>query len=719
MNDFFNKLLMSEKISTPADIEHILLSLSPYMDTVKKWDAREKKSIEYYNIPAAFDIENTSFYENGEKRGCMYAWMLGIYGIAILGRTWTEFINTFNAISDILELSDKRRLIVYVHFLGHDFSYFNHYMKWENVFCIQSLKPLYALNDRGIEFRCSYMLSGYKLETVGNNLNTYKINKQVGLLNYNLKRHSATPLAEQEKKYCIYDVKVLNAYIMECIEQSGDITKIPLTKTGYVREYCRNACFYAPGESRKKSKKKRKYTDMMAGMVITSAEEYRAMKRSFQGGFVHGNILHIGEILTDALSMDLCSSYPAAMLSEQYPMTSGELIEDITREELKKSLDLYCCILDIEFYNIRPKIHYDNYISVSKCWRKEKTKINNGRLVSADMIGITITNIDFEIINKFYTWDGIKVLRLWRYKKGYLPKDFILSILDLYEKKTTLKGIPEKIIEYAGIKEMLNAAFGMAVQDPLNSDITFDDGDYFDNEDEIRHSDEEIQARIDKYNTSKNRFLFYPWGIFVTAYARRNIISAVLAIGEDYIYSDTDSVKFLHPEKHKQFFIDYNKSIVKKIAHCLDYYGIDKARLMPKTITGKNKPLGVFEIDGNYKTLKVLRSKCYLYEDEKGHIALTASGLSKEKTRDYIVHKYKNRVFEKFADGLEIRPDRTGKMTHTYINKEIQGTIRDYLGNEGEYHELSFTHLEPAPYVLGYTSEFTQFIYEMQSKRLK
>ena len=44
-------------------------------------------------------------------------------------------------------------------------------------------------------------------------------------------------------KYCENDIRVLMSYIQEKIEQDGDISKIPLTNTGYVRRYAREACF--------------------------------------------------------------------------------------------------------------------------------------------------------------------------------------------------------------------------------------------------------------------------------------------------------------------------------------------------------------------------------------------------------------------------------------------------------------------------------------------
>ena len=56
-----------------------------------------KKNITYYNIPASFDIETSSFRtyedEHGQevKRACMYIWQFGLNGSVIFGRTWDEF----------------------------------------------------------------------------------------------------------------------------------------------------------------------------------------------------------------------------------------------------------------------------------------------------------------------------------------------------------------------------------------------------------------------------------------------------------------------------------------------------------------------------------------------------------------------------------------------------------------------------------------------------
>jgi hypothetical protein len=87
---------------------------------------------------------------------------------------------------------------------------------------------------------------------------------------------------------------------------------------------------------------------------------------------------------------------------------------------------------------------------------------------------------------------------------------------------------------------------------------------------------------IHKYNESKGRFLFYPWGIWVTAYARRNLWSAILNVGNDYVYSDTDSIKALNFETHQPYIDAYNKEITFKLFKMMDYHQLNPSRLSPK-----------------------------------------------------------------------------------------------------------------------------------------
>lgn len=222
---------------TPDEIDKMI-------SDVRHWFRfARSKNVRYFNVPCAFDIETSSFYQNKEKRACMYEWTFGIFGAVMIGRTWEEFINVVNAIIRILDLNLEKRLIIYCHNFAYEFQWIRKWLTWDHVFALASRKPIYAVTPSGIEFRCSYLLTGYSLETTAKNLKMFDVKKRVGDLDYKLIRHSGTPLSDDEIGYCINDVRVVMADIMERMIDAGNIAKIPLTKTGYVRQYCRKKCY--------------------------------------------------------------------------------------------------------------------------------------------------------------------------------------------------------------------------------------------------------------------------------------------------------------------------------------------------------------------------------------------------------------------------------------------------------------------------------------------
>lgn len=703
MVEFRNLWQTSEQIHSPTEINQILDYLGE-MPTVTY------RKVTYYNISAAFDIETSSFYtDDNEKAAIMYEWTFGMNGIVIIGRTWDEFFNMLRIIAERLALSKDNRLVVYVHNLAYEFQFIRKHLNWLNVFSIEERKPIYALCDLGIEFRCSYILSNYSLAKLGEQLHTYKVQKMVGDLNYDLIRTKDTELTKKELMYCVNDVRVVMAYIQEKIETENSIAFIPHTNTGYVRNYCRNYCFYKPHENRNKSFKKLRYMSLMSSLTL-DLDEYEQLQDAFQGGFTHASALWSGKVAENVTSWDFTSSYPTVMLCERFPMSSCERIDNISKSEFYESIKLYCCLFDVKFEGLQSKFMYENYISESMCHKKENARVDNGRIESADSIVLTITEQDFIIIMKTYTWKHMYVSNFKRYMRGYLPKDFIKAILKLYENKTKLKNVENKEQEYGMAKAMLNSTYGMSVTSIIREIITYTN--------DWGTTEPDKQKVIDKYNKSAMRFLFYPWGVWITAYARRNLWTGILECGEDYVYSDTDSIKIINSDKHMDYINKYNDLITKQLIECMDYYNIPHDSIAPETIDGVKKPIGVWDFDGNYSRFKTLGAKRYMveYSDDprngknKGKISITVSGLNKKVCVPYLLNKYGDEVFEHFDDNLYVPPEYTGKNTHTYIDEEISGTIKDYQGNETEYHELSCVHLEKADYSLSIGRAYIDYL---------
>lgn len=172
---------------------------------------------------------------------------------------------------------------------------------------------------------------------------------------------------------------------------------------------------------------------------------------------------------------------------------------------------------------------------------------------------------------------------------------------------------------------------------------------------------------MNKHNKSKNRFLYYAWGVWVTAYARFNLWTGILAIGDDYVYSDTDSIKFLNPDNHQDYIEMYNQKLSEKQSKVIEHYNLNPELFKPKTIEGIEKPIGVWDFEGLYSRFKTLGAKRYLSEHED-ELEITIAGLSKKNGLNYMLNKSGSNtgVFRMFNNSLFIPKTDTGKNTHTY-----------------------------------------------------
>lgn len=667
----------------------------------RSYQYKKKGGYYVYDIPCAFDIETSSFYLDGRKQALCYCWQFAFNGYVFIGRYLEEFPNFLDTIVEEFGISDSQRLYIYVHNLSYEFQFIRKLFEWDNIFAVDSRKPIKCKLFNGIEFRDSYILSGYSLAKVSENLVEYNVKKLVGDLDYDKIRTPQTPLHGKELQYCINDVLVVSAYIQEQINQYKFITRIPLTNTGRVRKYCRCNCFSKTNKA--------EYKKLIRSLTL-EVEEYKLLKRCFMGGFTHANAYKVGEIIENVSSYDFTSSYPYVMVSERFPMGKGFKVDIKSKEHFEELKQEFCLIFDMVLEDIKPRLEQDNPLSTSKCWLKEGTIENNGRIVYADKVYTSGTEIDLEIYQKFYYIGHCTITNVYAYKKDYLPRPFLESILKLYKDKTELKGVEGKEIEYLHSKGMINACYGMTVTDIAKDEQIYDDV--------WTTEPVDLEDAIKKYNGNKSRFLFYPWGIYVTAYARRNLFTAIASCGSDYCYSDTDSVKIENREKHLQYFENYNKLVEQKLKASSELNHIPYEYFAPKTIKGITKTIGLFDYEGDYKYFKTLGAKRYLYYDNKLHV--TIAGVGKHSTENWFNETCKTveEMFKKFNNSLVIPSESTGKLTSTYLDEPMDGIIVDYYGNSFEYHVPSGIHLGKTTFEISMSALFLKYLmgvtYEFQ-----
>lgn len=760
---------------TPSAILDILKDKCPAF-------CKEKKE-QVMNEAVSFDIEATSTRNSdNQKIAWMYAWALDIFDCTIIGRQWKDFVNVLNVISNYFGLNPNKRIIVYVHNLSYDMQFFRKWFDWDYIFATETRKPLYAITTTGIEFRCSYRLSGYRLSKIGEMMGIDKLKD----FDYREIRTPITKLSKEEHQYIIHDVKIVSAYIRKKIAEESGIVNIPLTKTGYVRRLCRHKCL----NDRYKSPY---YKSLMRDMTL-SYDEYITARKAFAGGYTHTAYNHSGSLEKDVRSFDFNSSYPTVLISEMYPMGKGVEITECSIEEFEKYMySGDCCICTVELSKLMSAglNPYESYLSRSRCevcegkvtkgvWEEPTTIeeldkilskrlenedkldliVNNGRVFQAERVITTITNVDYQILKECYTFELTGFSHFYVYKTTYLPKPFIECILEFYVKKTELKGLVGVEDEYMNAKENLNSLYGMSVTDIVRRLIEYD---YSENEwDDIarmnRHekpkkmTEEEITTQIDKENKKHGRFLFYLWGVFCTSYARRNLWFGINECMYDYLYSDTDSIKIIHAEKHMDFINRYNEWISKRLEKAMDYHNLPRELVRPKNKKGEEKPLGLWDNDGNYRKFKALRAKSYMYQTWKPNMDwakkyhkkmikmrvvkhetynvkrddrikiikatmyalltyhMTCAGVNGAEATKYLIKKDPFHPMSLFKDDMRIPSSYTGKLTHTYIDSPIREPVKDKDGNVFIIYEKSFVHLEPCDYDFSLAAEYVRFL---------
>jgi hypothetical protein len=204
-----------------------------------------------------------------------------------------------------------------------------------------------------------------------------------------------------------------------------------------------------------------------------------------------------------------------------------------------------------------------------------------------------MTEIDLEIIRKQYDYDSFTVSECYVAARGKLPESMRNTMMAFFIAKSKLKGNPQKIYEYMKSKNKLNSTFGMCVTDLLQDEWVMNQ-----TTGEWTREKADSEKALQTYYDSKNSFLHYQWGIYVTAHARKQLQDMLDIVGMDVVYCDTDSIKFLHPEVHIPEFEAKNKILAKR--------AIENDIPAFCDVGEKRYILGVWDMDDLYIQFKTL-----------------------------------------------------------------------------------------------------------------
>lgn len=578
----------------------------------------------YIQMLATFDIETTTIEDTAKslKKGydChqsyMYHWQMCINGTVYFGRTWTELKKMLTTVKDRLRLTPDRRLVVYVHNLSYEYYFLKSFFGMSEIFAIDTHSVLKAVLDDVYELRCAYKLSNMSLGKFLENSTQVQHVKGAGDLDYRVRRTPKTRLTRRELGYCYNDVKGLYEAVSEKL-QDDTLKTIPLTSTGYVRRDCRNAM----------RKNRQNRLDFKRNQL--PYELYKLLQDATRGGNTASSRYYVDSIMENVTCKDIGSAYPFVMLTKKYPTGKFLRGELETEEELEYYNNKYCTVGTYFLSGVRLKKNVViPYISFSKCQKCINSKQYNGRVLSADYIVTSMTNIDYAILTNQYDYDTIAVEEYYYCRKDYLPAEIRDQIIQYFITKCRYKGNDAKKYEYQKDKGKLNSISGMMVTNIIREPL-YDYQGRFLTELEIREEqgeeiDSEEKAELERqllsqHYANRNNFLSYQWGVFVTAYAREHLQRAIDICGMDLLYIDTDSVKYIG--NYDAEFNKLNETIKKECEGIKHYVDID----------GKRYYMGLYEDDGHYRRFRTLGAKKYCYEDKDGSLHICVSGLNKAK----------------------------------------------------------------------------------------
>lgn len=625
----------------------------------------EKK---YKDIIAAFDIETTN--DDESCQAFMYVWQAQLNDVTVMGRTWEEFRTFLGRIAE--RLKENEYIVIFVHNLSFEFQFLRgiYDFSQEEVFAMEPRKVLKCEMMEHFEFRCSYLQTNMSLAEFTHKMGVADEKLSGEDFDYSKARYPWTELSDEEIHYCVNDVKGLVQAMEKQMELEEDsLYTLPFTSTGYVRRDVRAAM--------------RHFNWYDLKMMLPDYEIFCMLREAFRGGNTHANRYYSGLIMRNVKSYDRASSYPDVQVNRLFPMGPWMKDENVDMNWVLRRIYRHhrACLMRIKLFNVRLSDPGWGapYLAKAKCRNVLAGDIDNGRILSADYLETTITDVDFKIIMEEYTFDYMEVTEFYHARYGKLPLQLRNCVLKYFHDKTTLKGIPEQELYYMKQKNKLNSIYGMSVQSPVKQTIDFLDDFIERNEDE--------RDLLEKANS--HAFQSYAWGVWTTAWARYELEEAIRLAGNGFIYCDTDSVKYIGD-------VDFS-SLNERLKRRSKENGA--AAKDPK---GNTHYLGVWEYEGEYKTFKTLGAKKYVYTDEENKVHVTIAGVNKKKGAEELAARG---GVTAFRPGFVFR--EAGGLESVYNDEpEISELIR-----EGRSIPItSNVYMRDSEYTVGITGDYMRIL---------
>lgn len=684
-----------------VDAERLIMRLSnEYAGDVTSVSSggRGRNRIEYYNYPCSFDIETTTIkpgeldYAGGHDDPPIafpYLFQWNIYGSVIMCRHYWQARDIFKWLSEYFRTAGNRRLVCFIHNAGYEY----HFMKciWdidpEKCFAIDEHHPVTIITRDGLMFRDSYKMTNMSLAVLTKDWSR-KWKKDKEIMDYSKLRTPYTELDNDTLAYSALDVLSLSDAIIPFLAARNEYiwTKCP-TSTSFIRKGLKKNIGIG---IKKRNEEQKAYFKILEKQKV-SYKQFQMLLRIARGGNTHQNRHYTGLALDNVGHGDIVSSYPTEMVcSPEFPIGIWQPLDPGTDPDVIERFEVHgqCTMFDIYLMDAELKKDVTvPYISISKMTIVKGFGMrytDNGRYIGGlKAIRISIFGIEWPIIKSQYDFSDAIIAEGYFCQKGYLPDIVRRYVQDLYRQKTELKGVAGQEVEYAIAKTYVNGVFGMSYTNPLRD--TFEVTE----EGITIKPEEDPEGFLEEYQKSVSYFMCYAWGCMVACLGRIHLQKMIDQCGADFVYCDTDSVFFLHPEKVWPRLLAMDEQDAVKRRSC----GL---QISYKDIKGREHELGRIDDEGSC-SFKGFGAKKYATVQD-GKLTCTIAGVPKKAGSRLIG------TLDNFQLGFNFRGADTGKNCLWY-NPDPGITLHDN-GMPIEIHDN--VAMLPCDYLLSLSQDYEE-----------
>lgn len=457
----------------------------------------------------------------------------------------------------------------------------------------------------------------------------------------------------------------------------------------------------------------------------------------YRGGYTKSNARYTStdrvriEGVENVKGFDYTSSYPFVQTICNYPMGAfrewrgdpDKLHLDYEHDDFEK----WRYIFIMRFTNIRA-INDFALESKSKAYLEGIKIIDNGRIRGADKMTVCLTDCDYALYKMYYTWDKCELLDGWRAVAEPLPDYLLYTIWDNGLKKQMLKGIEEMQVEYMLAKGKFNSGYGLCCKQPVYTEYklgnTLTAGGYettervnykyFGRSDVFNHTLSSMgeafaeghdECNISDFEDATRSSILSPfWGIWVSAFARFNLLKTMWKISQegdpideirrvsDVVYCDTDSLYMLNGRKHMHVIDEWNTFAEKRVKERLPKEYAPLYKLGHFDNIALDDSHGYSDSFIRFKTLGAKRYvKSYTTTRKGKHIksiytkqSVTVAGLPKGVLQGYCQRNHLN-IFDEFKNDLDFAIDGSPelvKLARTYHDELVKINVKGEIMTE-------------------------------------